>query len=207
MDIIKEGNISVNGRVVREPSTDIDPQRDDISMGSKLIQAKAYSYIMLNKPTGYVTTKADKFAKYTIYDLIPKKFHHLVPVGRLDKNTEGLLLLTNDGDFTHRLTHPGFNLDKTYFVVTRDILKPQALSRLEKGIVIEGKKTSPARIGRFRVRKNYCEFYFVIHEGKKRQIRRMVEKVGSKVTYLKRVAQGEYKLGTLKVGEWKSIKP
>ena len=125
----------------------------------------------------------------------------------MDKDTEGLLILTNDGDFAHKLTHPSFNLDKVYFVVVRNVITAHALSQLEQGVVIEGKKTSPAKISNFKVRKSQCEFYLTIHEGKKRQIRRMIETVGSKAMYLQRVSQGTYKLGNLKTGDWKTIKP
>ena len=116
MELIFDGRVSINGSVVKEPSVRVNSDQDKISIDGRLIQRKTFKYIMLNKPAGFTTTKSDRFAQKTIYDLIPKDHHYLSPVGRLDKDTEGLLLLTNDGDLAHWLTHPKFNIDKTYFV-------------------------------------------------------------------------------------------
>ena len=129
-----------------------------------------------------------------------------MPVGRLDKDTEGLLLLTNDGDLTYRLTHPSFDIDKTYRVRMTGTLEPQDRQALEKGVVIEGRRTAPAKIQDARRAGNNTEFLITIHEGRKRQVRLMVAHVGKKVIYLQRVAQGPLKLGDLKLGHWRELK-
>jgi len=205
MEVIQSGRVRVNGRIIREPSTPVNFRKDKISVDGKLIQEKAYDYIMLNKPRGYVTTKAGQFSDKTVFDLFPQKFHHLSPAGRLDKDTEGLLLFTNDGDAAYRLTHPKFNLDKTYFVQVSGRLELQSKQRLEQGVVVEKKKTAPAKIKNVRVLKDRTELMITIHEGRKRQIRLMFSSAGHKVKYLKRLSQGPLVLGSLKVGNWRSL--
>ena len=152
-----------------------------------------------------MTTKSDRHAEKTILDLLPRKFYHLSPVGRLDRNTEGLLLLTNDGDTAYCLTHPKFNIEKTYFVCIRGKLLPDKKNRLERGVMIEGKKTAPAKIKNVRILKDKTELMIMIHEGRKRQIRIMFAKSGHKVIYLKRLVQGPLILGALKKGNWRLL--
>ncbi|HBO97554.1 MAG TPA: pseudouridine synthase [Candidatus Omnitrophica bacterium] len=205
-DLVMSGHVSVNGRPVVEPSTPVDPDKDKVCVDDKVVAAKAYTYILFNKPQGCVTTREDRFAEKTVFDLLPSEFRHLVPVGRLDKDTEGLLLLTNDGDLTYRLTHPSFDIDKTYRVRMTGTLEPQDRQALEKGVVIEGRRTAPAKIQDARRAGNNTEFLITIHEGRKRQVRLMVAHVGKKVIYLQRVAQGPLKLGDLKLGHWRELK-
>ena len=204
-DLVMGGRVSVNGRPVTEPSTPVDPQKDSVCVDQKPVRAKAYTYVLLNKPAGYVTTREDKFADKTVLDLLPAGFHHLVPVGRLDKDTEGLLLLTNDGDLTYRLTHPRFDIDKMYRVKMTGTLEPKDRQALEKGVVIDGRRTAPARVQDARRVGKDTEFLITIHEGRKRQIRLMVACLGQKVIYLQRVAQGPLRLGELKVGRWREL--
>ncbi len=204
-DLVLGGRVSVNGRQVVEPSTPVDPGKDSICVDDKIVKAKAYTYILFNKPQGCVTTREDRFAEKTVFDLLPAEFRHLVPVGRLDKDTEGLLLLTNDGDLTHRLTHPSFDIDKTYQVKMTGTLEPQDRQALEKGVVIEGRRTAPAKIQDVRRAGDGTEFTLTIHEGRKRQVRLMVAHVGKKVIYLQRVAQGPLRLGDLKPGQWREL--
>lgn len=204
-DIIKEGRVTLNGQICREPSTPTDPDRDHISVDAKRIKRKSYNYILLNKPTGYTTTKSDRFAQKTVLDLLPRKYQHLSPAGRLDRDTEGLLLLTNDGDTAFRLTHPKFNVDKTYFVRISGRLEMDIKSRVEKGVIINGKKTSSAKIKNVKLLRNQTELVITIHEGRKRQIRFMFAKVGHKVIYLKRLMQGPLMLGSLKIGKWRPL--
>ena len=222
--LIQEGRVAVNGQVNREPSTPIDPVKDDVMVDGKRIEAKVFNYVMLNKPKGYVTTRFDRFADKTVYDLLPKEYQHLVPVGRLDKDTEGLLLLTNDGDLVYRLTHPKHNIDKIYFVRLDGILNDLQKKQIEQGVVLEGKKTAPAKIHnmaviasdrRERSNLNDCfvanaprndnrtqtELKITIHEGRKRQVRLMFGKVGLKVVYLQRVSQGPLLLEKLSLGQ------
>jgi len=204
-DIIKEGRVTLNGQVCREPSTPVNPQGDHISVDKHKIKGKSYSYVLLNKPSGYTTTKADRHARKTVLDLLPRKFQHLSPVGRLDKDTEGLLLLTNDGDVAYQLTHPKFNVDKTYFVRILGRLAIDQKKKVEGGVYIDKKKTSPATIKNIRPLKNQTELMITIHEGRKRQIRYMFAKVGCRVIYLKRLNQGPLSLGPLKKGMCRTL--
>lgn len=206
LEVVFRGRVSVNGREVIEPSTEVDPAKDIVRVDGKEIGSKKYTYILLNKPAGYVTTKKDRFAEKTVFDLLPASFGHLAPVGRLDKDTEGLLLLTNDGGLAYRLTHPKFELSKVYFVRVQGRLEPFQKRRLEQGIVLEDGKTAPGKIGKIQSRGDQTEFCLTIHEGKKRQIRRMLAKVGSSVIYLKRIAHGPLNLGELKRGQWRELR-
>lgn len=205
MGVVQNGRVTLNGVVVKEPSTPVDPRKDKVTVDGRSIEAKNLDYIMLNKPAGFVTTKEDAHAERTVMDLLPQNLQHLVPVGRLDKDTEGLLLLTNDGDLTFRLTHPQFYVDKTYLVRIGGSLLSEKKRRLEKGIVIEGHKTSPAQILDIRVKGDQTEFLMVIHEGRKRQIRLMLKSVGCFASYLKRIAQGGLELGNLSLGQWRAL--
>ena len=204
-DLVLGGRVSVNGQQVVEPSTPVDPAKDKVCVDDKVVAAKAYTYILFNKPQGCVTTREDRFAEKTVFDLLPSEFRHLVPVGRLDKDTEGLLLLTNDGDLTYRLTHPSFDIDKTYRVKITGTLEPQDRHALERGVVIEGRRTAPSKIQDARRAGDGTEFTLTIHEGRKRQVRLMVAHVGKKVIYLQRAAQGPLRLGDLKLGHWREL--
>lgn len=205
MDLIKEGKVILNGHVCREPSTPVRPGKDHVSVDNKKIKDKKYTYVLLNKPPGFTTTRADRHAPKTVMDLLPHKFRHLSPAGRLDKDTEGLLLLTNDGDTAYQLTHPKFNVDKTYFVRLLGRLSREGQKKVESGVYIDGIKTSPATIGHVRLLKNQTELKITIHEGRKRQVRFMFAKVGHRVIYLKRLSQGPLSLGSLKKGMWRLL--
>lgn len=207
MDLVKSGRVLVNGEVVREPSTPVDSTIDHIVVDGREISKKAYDYILLNKPAGYVTTKSDPFAEKTVLDLLPSKYKHLFPVGRLDKDTEGLLLLTNDGDLTFILTHPKHNIDKIYFARVNGRLENQEKQKIEQGVILEGKKTAPAAIENIKDLTDATELTIKIHEGRKRQIRLMFEVVGHKVVYLKRLTQGPIELGNLEKGKWRNLTP
>lgn len=203
--IVQEGRVAVNGRIVREPSTDIQPGKDRIAFTGKEIISQSYTYILLNKPRGFITTKKDRFAEKTVLDLLPAGYQHLSPAGRLDKDTEGLLVLTNDGDTAFKLTHPKFNVKKVYEVRIRGRLEEKEKVSLEKGVWLDGEKTAPAEIKHIRPRKNETEFAMTIHEGRKRQIRRMLAGVGRHVVSLKRLSQGPLVLGDLKIGRWREL--
>lgn len=205
MEIVQSGRVKVNGRVVSEPSTPIDPAHDRVTVDGRGIAGKQYEYILLNKPAGYVTTKEERATAKNVFELLPKEFQHLVSVGRLDKDTEGLLIFTNDGETAYRLTHPKFDVDKTYAVKVTGELKVSAKERLTNGVIIEGKKTAPAKIFKVHAAKDATEFMITIHEGRKRQIRLMCDKVGHKVVYLKRITQGPIQLGELPLGRWRRL--
>ncbi len=205
MDIIKEGRVKFNGQICREPSAPVDSSRDHVFVDGKRVQVKRYDYVLLNKPAGYTTTKFDRHAQKTVLDLLPRKFRHLSSVGRLDRDTEGLLLLTNDGDAAYQLTHPKFNVDKTYFARVSGNLEMDKRKKVESGVVLDGKRTAPAKIKKVKPLKNVTELMITIHEGRKRQVRFMFSKVGHRVIYLKRLIQGPLVLGALKKGEWRLL--
>lgn len=205
MEIVKSGRVRVNGWVVSEPSTPIDPDRDTVTVDGKGIADKKFDYILLNKPAGYVTTKEERVRAKNVFELLPEEFQHLVSVGRLDKDTEGLLIFTNDGDLAYRLTHPKFDVDKTYLVRVTGELNVSQKAKLMSGVVIDGKKTAEAKITRVKAGKDSTEFLITIHEGRKRQIRLMCDKVGHKVVYLKRINQGPIQLGDIPPGRWRRL--
>ncbi len=204
MLIIQQGRVRVNGRVVSEPSTEVDGS-EKISVNGKAVGVKSYSYIMLHKPVGVTTTKDDPFADRTVMDLLPKDLAHVAPVGRLDKESEGLLLLTNDGDLAFHLTHPKFHLNKTYEVTVTGRLKPEAEAELKKGIMLDGIKTAPCQIKNVRYNDATTDLTMIIHEGRKRQIRLMLLAKGHVVKRLVRTAIGSVSLGDLKSGKWRTL--
>lgn len=205
MDMIQKGLVSVNEEIVTEPSFQVDPDVDKVFIEDRRIKQKKMEYLMLHKPTGYVTTKSDPHASKTIYDLIPAKYSHLSPVGRLDKDTEGLLLLTNDGEAANHLTHPRYNVNKVYFVRVRHRMEMEQRLKVERGVYLDGKKTSPSKIRILKVKKDFTECHITLHEGRKRQVRRMFAKVKHKVTFLKRIVQGPLVLGSLRIGTWRPL--
>ena len=204
MDLILEGHVHVNGNIVCEPSEPVN-EHDKILLDGIEVSAQKFEYIMLNKPKGYITTLEDRHAPHKVTELLPTDCRHLYPAGRLDKDTEGLLLFTNDGETAFRLTHPRFNVDKTYFVKIKSHLAPKDKTRLEKGIMVGGKITAPAKISSLRIEGNLTYFHLTIHEGRKRQIRYMLAKLRYFIVELKRVSQGPLKLGDLKTGAWRRL--
>ena len=201
VSVIKAGKVSVNSGNITEPSFRIDPEKDKVFLNNKRIAPLEKIYIMLNKPKGVTTTKKDPFAKKTVMDLLPSEFSHLNPVGRLDKDTKGLLLLTNDGELINKLTHPGFNIEKRYIVKLDKGLNPREMRVLEAGVMLDGRRTAPCSI---RLKGDgYLEI--IIHEGRKRQIKRMFAKLGYSVTELKRVSEGSLDIGVLSEGRWRFL--
>jgi 23S rRNA pseudouridine2605 synthase len=205
MDVVKSGRVSVNGKVVVEPSTDVEPLRDKITVDGALVEDKSFDYILLYKPLDVVTTKSDPHAKKTVYDLLPAYLRHVVPVGRLDKDTEGLLLLTNDGDLAFALTHPRFHIPKVYEAKLKGQLTSENKVKLEKGILLEGKKTLPAKIEHVHVLRDTTDLLITIHEGRKRQVRLMFAQVGLPVVSLTRLSQGPLNLQGMEPGSWRKL--
>ncbi|MCX5681564.1 MAG: pseudouridine synthase [Candidatus Omnitrophica bacterium] len=201
MDLIKDGKVSLNGEIILEPSTPVDPQRDEVCFEGRRVCAEKYEYVLLYKPLGYTTTLEDPFAEKIVSDLLPENLKNVKPVGRLDKNTEGLLLLTNDGQIAYKMTHPSFHVDKIYFARIKGVLKEQDKGQLEKGVVFDGQKTAPCKIFDVRREKEETTLRIVLREGRKRQVRRMFDVLGYEVIFLKREQQGPLKLGELKPGE------
>ncbi|MFP4473087.1 MAG: pseudouridine synthase [Candidatus Omnitrophota bacterium] len=206
LEWVKNGRVSVNGEVIVEPSFAVRPGHDTVSVDGKPLQTKKKEYLCLHKPAGYVTTKADEHAPRKVTDLLPEGLRHLNPVGRLDKDTEGLLLMTNDGEVLHVMTHPRFDVGKHYFVRVRGDLGPLDVQTLAEGVVLEGEKTSPAQVQILKNDGKNTDFKITIHEGWNRQIRRMCEAVGCKVRYLKRLQHGPIVLGDLPKGKWRKLK-
>lgn len=205
LELVKKGSVSVNNRTITEPSYPVDPEKDKVCLSGEKITLKKSIYILLNKPKGITTTRRDKYAERTVMDLLPDKFRHLYPVGRLDKDTEGLLVLTNDGDLAYRLTHPKFNIAKKYSVQIKGKLEASHKDILEKGLFLDGKKTYPCRIKVVRRLPDNTEIEMTLHEGRKRQIKLMFSHFGYKVVNIKRESQGPLKLSGLKKGQWRCL--
>lgn len=201
IDIIKSGKIRVNDNNVFIPSFNVDPLKDKIFFNDKRILPKEKIYLMLHKPKGVTTTRKDPFAKKTVMDLLPRKYCHLNPVGRLDKDTTGLLLMTNDGEMINKLTHPRYNVKKTYSAILDKKLSPSDKTRIEKGVFLDSKNTAACRV----TIKDGNEVEITIHEGRKRQIKRMFAKTGYRVTELKRLKEGGLSLGDLPEESWRFL--
>ena len=199
-EYIKAGWVKVNGKIVTELGVKVDPERDAVEVDSDAIRTDtAPIYIALNKPRGYVSSCRQQNEKIVL-DLLDIS-ERVYPVGRLDKDSTGLLLLTNDGHLHHRLSHPSFNHEKEYEVTVAKPLPEGALRKLAKGLPMMGTRTRAARVERISARR----FRIVLQEGKNRQIRRMVRKVGNQVTHLKRIRIANIKLGNLPSGRWRHL--
>lgn len=207
-ELILEGKISVNGKVVQELGTRIEPDVDKVTYCGKLIQnTEEHVYILLNKPIGYVTTAKDQFDRDTVLDLVKVK-ERVVPVGRLDMYTSGALILTNDGDFVYKITHPKHEITKTYTVTVHGIIDNDSVEKLRQGVEIEDYVTRPAKVKILKTdtEKNISRLEITIHEGKNRQVRKMCEAVGSKVIALHRSKIGDIGVKDLKLGTWRYLK-
>lgn len=207
-DLIISGSVTVNGKKITELGSKADPVRDHIKVSGRLIHpGQTRVYLMLHKPRGVVSTLSDPEKRKTVKDLIRKVPHRVFPVGRLDYDSEGLMLFTNDGDLFQRLLHPGFKIPKVYHVKIKGVVPDAEIKRLETGVSIMGKKTMPCRIRKIsKVQKNSW-IEMTIFEGRKRQIRRMVQKIGYNVIKLKRVRIGKLELGKLPPGEFRFLTP
>ncbi|MDI3546658.1 MAG: rRNA synthase [Halanaerobiales bacterium] len=203
-EIIAQGRVKVNGRVVTELGTKVFPD-DIIEVDGKIITEEKKIYLLLNKPAGYVTTVDDPQGRKTVLDLIKGVSQRIYPVGRLDYDTSGLLILTNDGDLTHFLTHPSHQIDKTYRVEVKGHPGRSDLRKLAEGVELEDGITAPARVNSIRRRKQTTLFNITIHEGRNRQVRRMCEKIGFPVINLKRIAFAFLRLDGLPEGEFRFL--
>jgi 23S rRNA pseudouridine2605 synthase len=202
-EIIKRGDVKVNGEVITEMGVQIDPQKDEVAVYDKIIQMPdEFIYLMLNKPIGYLTTANDPYKRKTVFDLLPKQYQSIFPVGRLDKDSEGLLLFTNDGDLSQKLTHPKFSHQKEYKVrVDKKIIR-DFIAQLKQGIVLDegiAKVDSIEKLGP-------KEFKLTLHQGWKRQIRRMIEKLDFEVEFLQRIRLADYYIENLEGKLYKIVK-
>ena len=204
---IQQGKVQVNGKVVTELGTKINPKKDKVKFENREItENRKMVYILLNKPIGYVTTADDQFNRDTVLDLVKVK-ERIVPVGRLDMYTSGALILTNDGDFVYKVTHPKHEIEKTYTVTLKGIIQNDEVEKLRKGVQIEDYTTKPAKVKILKTdkEKNISRLEIIIHEGKNRQVRKMCEAIGKKVLALHRSKIGKIGVKDLKLGEWRYL--
>ena len=204
-ELIAEGRVSVNGTVVSEMGVKVT-DGDSVAVDGKTVAPAARKiYIAFYKPSNVVTTATDPEGRQTALDFYKDLGVRVFPVGRLDYETEGLLLMTNDGDWANRITHPSFNLDKEYLVKVKGLLEDAQVKVLERGVMLEGKRTWPAAISNVKRGATITQLNVTIHEGRNRQVRRMLEAVGREVVFLKRVRVGNVSLGDMKSGHWRYL--
>lgn len=201
-ELIKAGLVKVNGKTITRLGTSIDPASDRVEVAGRLVKEPVEKvYLLLNKPAGYVTTVHDPQGRPKVTDLLPGISQRVYPVGRLDYQTEGLLLLTNDGELTHVLTHPRHAIEKTYLVWVNGVPTPGQLGQMARGIMLSDGLTAPARVRLRSKNKKGALLEITLHEGRKRQVRRMCAAIGHPVSRLKRIRLGPLTLGGLKPGE------
>lgn len=206
--MISEGRVSVNHGIVGELGIKIDPARDSVRVNGRMItKEEGKLYILLNKPTGYLVTLKDPFQRKTIVGLLPKLKKRVYPVGRLDSNSEGLLLLTNDGELAYRLMHPRYRVKKVYEVSTKGIPSQKNLQRLEKGVLLDHIKTAPATVILCRIDSHNARIRIELTEGRKREVRRMFRAIGHDLRSLRRINFAGLSLGNLKKGQWRFCTP
>jgi len=204
---IAAGRVSVNGTVVTDFNLEVDPAADELQVDGRNISVKSFEYIVLYKPEGIVTTCNDEFGRRSVIDLLPERLRHLRPIGRLDLDSEGLLLLTNDGEMAQRLTHPSHKVFKRYEVTVTGCLSDDAVKQLTAGVPMDDDVTLPARVRVIKRGAQSSRFEISIREGRNRQIRRMCSKLGYPVERLVRVAIGALQLRQLEPGEWRHLTP
>lgn len=207
-EYIQEGKVQVNGKAVTELGVKINPEKDIVYFNNKKVAKQNENiYILLNKPIGYVTTTKDQFNRETVLDLIKGINKRIVPVGRLDMYTSGALILTNDGDFTYKVTHPSHEITKTYIATLKGIITNEEIEKLRSGVEIEDYITCPAKVKILKTdtEKNISRIEITIHEGKNRQVRKMCEAIGRNVMALHRSKIGNIGVKDLKIGEWRYL--
>ncbi len=207
-EYILQGDVQVNNKVVTELGTKVNPKIDIVKFKNKEVKIEEkHIYILINKPIGYVTTVSDQFDRDAVLDLVKVK-ERIVPVGRLDMYTSGALILTNDGDFVFKVTHPKHEITKTYTVTLKGIIQANEIEQLQKGVKIDDYITKPAKVKILKtdLEKDISRIEITIHEGKNRQVRKMCEAIGKKVLALHRSKIGNIGVKDLKIGEWRYLK-
>jgi len=209
-EAIKNGRVEVNGEPVENFRHPVNTEADRVSVYGKLVDLKPRRtvYLMVNKPAGIITTTSDERGRKTVLDILPDKYRHLrlYPVGRLDKDSTGLLLLTNDGELTYRLTHPKFEHEKEYLIYIEGNLKPEEKRKLEKGLELEDGVTYPVVVKEIKSPPPF-NYSITMHEGRKRQVRRMLANLGYQVLAIKRIRMGNLNLGNLPEGATRELTP
>lgn len=204
--LIKDGRVCVNGEIIREMGVQVDPDKDVVEFDGQRVRPQTKMiYVMLNKPVGFVTTVSDDKGRDTVMSLVSEIPARIYPVGRLDYDTEGLLLMTNDGDLTYKITHPKNNIEKTYVAEVTGNIGMDTLVKLRTGVVIDGVRTSPAKVEVIGATRLGTKLEITIHEGRNRQVRKMFEAVGCIVKRLKRTEEAGLKLGHLPLGKWRRL--
>ena len=204
---IEQGRVKVNNKIVREKGITIDPVHDEVFVDNKRVEIESEVYIILNKPPGIITSVKDPKGRKTVLDLIPSQGVRIYPVGRLDYESQGLVLLTNDGELSQRLLHPTYKIYKTYRVKIHGAYSPVKLGRLRNGVELEDGITAPCEVRIIRSVGKDTILEFKIHEGKKRQIRRMCSEVGYRIVELERIQMANLKLTSLKQGAYRHLGP
>jgi pseudouridine synthase len=202
---IVAGRVTVNGTIARDPDRRVDVGRDRVQLDGRPLGARAHVHLLLNKPTGYVTTYKDPEGRPTVYDLIKDVPTFVSPVGRLDLETSGLILMTNDSQFAERVTNPASHVPKTYHVKASGLLTDADLRALRDGVTLRDGPTRPALVSRLRDSKRHTYFAITLTEGRNRQVRRMVEAIGARVLELARVQIGSIGMGSLPTGKWRRL--
>lgn len=205
--LISEGRVKVNGRVITELGTRIDDARDVVMVDGRKITAGEPVWIALHKPRGYVSTRHDPQGRPTVYDLLPASLHGLFYVGRLDMDSEGLVLFTNDGDTANRMLHPRYEVRRVYDVLVRGELKPDRVKQLLEGVELDDGVAVAEQVRVVGVMRNQTRLRLTLREGRKREVRRMLWAVGHKVLRLKRTSYGPIRLGRLPAGKWRKLTP
>ncbi|OEF98779.1 pseudouridine synthase [Desulfuribacillus alkaliarsenatis] len=203
--LIESGAVTVNGRVIKEMGYQVNPHADDVKVYGQRINTEEKIYILLNKPRGYVTTASDPQNRRIILDLLKDVQHRVYPVGRLDIDTSGLLILTNDGDLAQRLAHPSYEIDKVYLAKIKGIPDAAALEKLQSGIQLEDGITAPANARIIKIENNNAVVEITIHEGRNRQVRRMLDAIGHPVLRLSRERIGFLSVEGLKPGRYRQL--
>jgi 23S rRNA pseudouridine2605 synthase len=203
--MIRAGRVAVNGTNVVELGTKVDPAKDRVTVDGQPTRAKRKIYLALNKPRGLVCSRKDELARPTIYELLPREWAHLHSVGRLDFNSEGLLFLTNDGEFSLRLTHPRYGVHKKYFAVVEGRVEPDMLRRFVQGVTHQGERFKAERARLVSASHSQSVVELDLAEGKYREVRRLFESQGRVVKRLQRVQIGRIKLGELRPGRWRTL--
>lgn len=204
-ELIEQGKVKINGHIACLGAK-VDPKRDKVTVrGKAVVPVNEKIYIMLNKPRGYITTMRDELGRKNVSELTADAGARLFPVGRLDRDSEGLLIMTNDGDFANKLTHPSSHVNKTYRVTVRGNADEEQILKMKEGILLDGKKTLPCDCFVAERKADRTVLIFIIHEGRNRQIRRMCEAVGLEVMRLKRTEIAGVKLGMLPQGKWRPL--
>ena len=204
-ELIEQGKVKVNGNKA-SIGDKINPKKDTVTVnGKKIIKQKNYTYIVLHKPRGFITTMSDEMDRKCVAELIKDVPGRVYPVGRLDRDSEGMLLFTNDGEFANAMTHPTRHVPKTYRVTVRPSISEEQITKLMTGVIIDDRMTAPAEVRVITKQEGRVVLEIIIYEGRNRQIRKMCEEVGLEVARLKRTAIGSIKLGMLKQGAYREL--